>query len=186
MEIEEATQPLWFNLKNTDKIFLVNQLILDTVKGYREQNPTLWVWSPIGSRDELKQLWHVNIEGKLTDPKLANPEHPDHRFAFPEFKEDPSVQFPSLYTPRVKHTVALRKYFHNLLQYASSETTTAVENYESLLPNDPHDALLALYFTSEVVVPAFLKRLRELGAVVDPDKLEKVATEFQVAEPSIK
>lgn len=180
LPLAEKLKTVWETLELTDKIFQVDQLILQALKGLRENNPTFWIWVPAGTTEEFTHLWKSEMSNRVSDQSVHDPEHPKYKFIYPEIKEHENVQLPSLFTPKVQRTHELREYFHSVFRQAEPEgnpnedTLAAIRKFESMMPKDPHDVLLGFYLAAEILIPTFLFRLEQSNVLINPERLEEV------------
>ena len=170
-EPEEQPEPqvvaaVWDTITDEQKDVHLQSLIVACVDNIYRNNPVLWIWVPIGSKEEVTKIWVDRMTKQLggsLDPTSATTQ-----LYFPDVKEDPAVAVPSLYTQELKIGNDLLQFTRELASFAEVD----INNIHTQVGLDiPSMKGLLLFWN--IGMPAMLKKLQQLQETSAGPKVSK-------------
>ena len=170
-EAQEAPAPqvvpaVWSTITEEQKAVHIQSLILSCVDNIYRNNPVLWLWVPVGSKEEITKTWIETMTRQLggtIDPTSATTQ-----LYFPNVKEDADVAVPSLYTQELKVGNDLLQFTRELASLAGVD----INNVHAQVGLDiPSMKGLLLFWN--IGMPAMLKKLQQQQEVAASPKVSK-------------
>jgi hypothetical protein len=151
----------WSSITEEQKNVHIQTLIVMCVDNIYRNNPALWIWSPQGAKDEIGRIWVERMTSQLNTQ--IDPNDPVTQLYFPDIKEDPNVQVPSLYTRDQKVGNDLLQFTRQLAALGEVDLNNI---HEAIGLDIPSMKGLLLFW--RIGMPAMLKKIDQQTSSTTP------------------
>lgn len=151
----ENPQPItWNTITAEQKAVHLQSLIVSCVDNIYRNNPVLWLWVPVGSKEEVTRDWITIMTRQLGG--VIDPSKETVQLYFPDVKEEASVSVPMLHTQDVQVVNDLLKFTQELASLA--EVDISAIHAQIGLDASSMKGLLLFW---RIGMPAMMKRLEQ-------------------------